>query len=117
MENETKSIEQNIAEFLLQHNITIVPVRREDGVEMLEYVQYLKDGSTRDLGETLYNNEGSLGKTCENAKKQLQLKGFITFVTRPMARLIRQVNGDFYNERMEVIHDACDLVENRHSSC
>ena len=47
----------------------------------------------------------------EVAMKRNQVQGFVTEVRRPLARLLRQVSGDFYADRLKPIHDACDRVE------
>ena len=112
---EDLPIEQRIANFLDTHNITIVPETRGE-YEALGYVQHTPTGIV-DLGETVYDQRTGhpQGVPGEVAMKRHQVQGFVTEVTRPLARLLLQTQGQFYeNKRWEPIHAACDLVEARH---
>ena len=113
---ENLSVEQRIARYLEANDITIVSESRADGTEVLGFVQY-QGGQMRELGEILYNGETGMthGADADNLRQSLQLEGFVTEVRRPLARLLRQVRGDFYADRIEPIHDACDRVEAKYT--
>ena len=104
-----------VERYLEENDITIVPVSRADGTETLRFVQY--PGMT-DLGEIIY--DGRTGMTypvdVDNLRRSLQLPEFVTKVRRPLARLLRQVSGDFYAKQLKPIHDACDAVEAKYPS-
>ena len=110
---ENLSVEQKIARYLEANDITIVPEGRPDGIEVLGFVQHLPGRQMRELGEILYNGKTGMtqGADADNMRQSLQLPGFVTEVRRPIARLLRQVSGDFYADRLKPIHDACDTVE------
>lgn len=110
------NVEQKIAAFLETHQITIVPEGRGDA-EALGFVQHLPNGEMRYLGEIIYDtNTGSTyGADADNMRRRLQLPGFITEVTRPMVRLLKQASGDFYtNALFDPIHTACDKVDSQY---
>ena len=113
---ENLSVEQRIARFLEANDITIVPESRADGTEVLGFVQHLPNGELKELGEILYDEQ--TGRThatdADNMRQSLQLQGFVTEVRKPMARLLRQVSGDFYADKLEPIHGACGNVEARY---
>ena len=109
---ESLTVAQKIAGYLRENNITIVPGRRADGTETLSFIWY-RDTEIIDLGEIIY--DGRTGMTypvdVDNLRRSLQLPEFVTKVRRPLARLLRQVSGDFYAKQLKPIHDACDAVE------
>jgi hypothetical protein len=111
-------IEQRIATFLEQHSVTIVPETRGDR-DVLGYIQHQVGGGMVYLGETVYDAKTGMTDAdavpAEVAIKRLQLEGFVTEVTRPIAKLLRQTEGQFYeNERWDPIHDALDRIESRY---
>ena len=53
--DENLSVEQRIARFLEANDITIIPVNGGDGIEILEFVQHMTGGTTRELGGIFYN--------------------------------------------------------------
>ena len=110
--SEDKPIEEKIAAFLEHNYITIVPEVRGSR-EVFGYVQNRPGLPMVELGETTYNPRTGIADAIsgENLRQRLQLKGFVTGVTRPMARLLRDVKGDFYHDRFDPIHDALDRLE------
>jgi hypothetical protein len=114
--DEGLPIEQKIARYLEANDITIVPETRPDGTEVLGFVQHY-GRQMRVLGEILFDGKTGIvkGADADNLRQSLQLPRFVTEVRRPLARLLRQVSGDFYADILEPIHDACDRVEAKYA--
>ncbi len=111
------SIEQRIANYLDANNITIIPESR-GSKETLCYMQHRPTGAVVEIGVTVY--EPLTGVTdavpASEMARRLQVKGFVTEVTKLMAILLKQTNGRFYEDDIfDPIHDACDRVEARYS--
>ncbi|MDP1694379.1 MAG: hypothetical protein Q8L34_02450 [Candidatus Woesearchaeota archaeon] len=112
------SVEQRIAQFLVSHDILIVPVRIGQ-YEQLNFLQQPHDSSMRHFGGGF--NFGSLTYdtttgTTEPINQYTRLashhlKGFARTVIKPLAKLLEQVKGDLHDDRFQPIHDALDKVE------
>ena len=111
---EELSVEQRIALFLDQNDITIIPEQRGDH-EVLGFVKYTPTGHL-DLGERVYDGRTGAPQTLtgEVALKGLQVPGFVKEVSRPISGLMNQTKGHFYETWFGPIHDACKRVEARH---
>ncbi len=115
---QPETVEGRIARFLEQHGIIIVP--EYGGVNgTLHFMQVnLGGGTPVDLGRMVYDTTTGIaaalitdGESVEIARKRSQLPGFVTQVIRPLARLLKQAEGDFNNDRFDPIHDALTRVE------
>ncbi|MEK6943570.1 MAG: hypothetical protein AABX00_05895 [Nanoarchaeota archaeon] len=115
--DENLSVEQRIARFLEANDITIIPVNGGDGIEILEFVQHMTGGTTRELGGIFYNRDVGMTQAADVPRlgQCLQLPEFVAEVRRPMSQLLAQVKGDFYADQLGPIHDACDKVEAKYA--
>ena len=112
---ERLTIEQRIAAYLAENNITINVECIRNGFDVMFFQQY-SDDKIIDLGEIAYDRETGMpnGGTDEGIRNGMQPNGFIGKLRNPMVRLIKEVKGDFYADRLDLIHDVIDRIDEKY---
>lgn len=113
---ENSTVEQRIATYLAENNITINIECRRNGFDVLIFQQYLPDGRFLYLGEIAYDRKTGSSHPADDSKRGLQPEGFVHKVRIPMVELLKQVQGDFYDGILDPIHDAIDRIDAKYKA-
>jgi hypothetical protein len=116
MDNIQK-IEERIAGFLFQNDIIIVSSEQTENWEALSLMKYDSEGKKGKFATIIYHVNGGLSTTYNNVREEIQnVQLFREEIIEPFRKLLLQEKGAFYHsDAFEVIHKACDLVNEKYS--
>ncbi len=111
-------IEERIARFLEEHDITIISGHVMGSVASLNYMQLSHDRTIRKLGRMVYDTTTGESKeeiTPEELSQRQRLKNFAN-VTGPLAQLLRENEGNYASaQNTRPIREVCEKVEKRYN--
>lgn len=108
--------EEKIARYLEDNRTTIVPnIPAKFSVKNIEVLSFFQYGTDQELGDIIIKEGKVLAESAESVRKQLQLPGFGKNVVRPLRRLLRKYNCDFYAHNFDPVHEAINRVEDKYN--